>query len=100
MLIYSAVVYQPKDFSKHKPSLPVALVLDGIEDEGHVGTLIRSAAATGVEKVFVTKSNAFSQSDEIYVLIYMYLPIERLVLLDELNQFCNCLLNCLIWCQQ
>ena len=53
------MVVQPKDFSKHKPHLPVSVVLDGIEDEGHVGTLIRSAAAVGVEKVFVTKSNVF-----------------------------------------
>ncbi|HEX4880488.1 MAG TPA: TrmH family RNA methyltransferase, partial [Limnobacter sp.] len=46
------------DFSKHM------VVLDGIQDPGNVGVVLRNAAAAGIEQVVCTKQSAWVWGDK------------------------------------
>ena len=52
-----AVFEKPSQFTctKLKNRLPVTLIADNIRDPGNLGTLIRSSAAAGIEKILLTK---------------------------------------------
>ena len=45
----------PEDMKPVRDSLPVTLILDQIRDPGNIGTLLRTAAAVGCEKVIAVK---------------------------------------------
>ena len=45
----------PEDMMPIKDCLPVTLIFDQIRDPGNFGTLLRTAAAVGCEKVIAVK---------------------------------------------
>lgn len=47
---------QPGEVLAHsKQQLPITLIFDSLKDPGNAGTLIRSAAAVGCERIITTK---------------------------------------------
>lgn len=49
----------PENISEHKPSVKCrCILLDGVRDPGNVGTVIRTAAALGVERVVLSRDCA------------------------------------------
>ena len=53
----SAVCQMPKvgELTSEIEPLPITLICDNVRDPGNMGTLLRSAAAVGCQKVLVTK---------------------------------------------
>jgi len=56
--------------SKFSPDLPervetTCIVLDGVQDAGNVGSILRSAAAAGVKQVFCAPGTAYAWSSKV-----------------------------------
>ncbi|TAM03895.1 MAG: RNA methyltransferase, partial [Paraburkholderia sp.] len=45
--------------------LSTCVVLDGVQDAGNVGSILRSAAAAGIDKVFCTPGTAYAWSSKV-----------------------------------
>lgn len=46
-------------------SVPVVLICDNIRDPGNLGTVLRSAAGAGCEKVLLTKGESLSLGEKV-----------------------------------
>jgi RNA methyltransferase, TrmH family len=58
-----AVVTAPRP--EYRESAGFCLLLDGIQDPGNVGSILRTAAAAGVEQVFLSSQCAFAWSPKV-----------------------------------
>ena len=58
-----AVVAAPRP--QHHPSSAFFLLLDGIQDPGNVGSILRTAAAAGVDEVLLSSQCAFAWSPKV-----------------------------------
>ncbi|PXW26148.1 TrmH family RNA methyltransferase [Paraburkholderia caballeronis] len=79
-----------------EPALPprvadTCVVLDGVQDAGNVGSILRSAAAAGIDKVFCTPGTAHAWSSKVlrsamgaHFLLNVFENVEPAALLDSL----------------
>ncbi|MBB3256574.1 TrmH family RNA methyltransferase [Paraburkholderia bannensis] len=68
------------------------IVLDGLQDAGNVGSILRSAAAAGIERVFCTPGTAYAWSSKVlrsamgaHFLLKVYENVEPQALIDMLG---------------
>jgi TrmH family RNA methyltransferase len=68
------------------------LVLDGLQDAGNVGSILRSAAAAGIDKVFCTPGTAYAWSSKVlrsamgaHFLLQVFENVEPETLVDLLG---------------